>query len=105
MRIRHNLININQNIDKSNNIKLLIGSEYQYNNISVWIEAVSNHITPFAHSIVEYSTPDQQSTFLNIGSSIKWSKHYQISIETSIGGTALGERDDYSSSIGFRYFW
>ncbi|MFK5975676.1 MAG: hypothetical protein QM493_04115 [Sulfurovum sp.] len=97
-------INIYQNIDKSNNFTLSIGSEYRYRNISLWIEAVSNYITPFAHSIVEYSTPDKQNNFLNIGASIKWCKRYQISIGTTIGGTPLGERDDYSSSIGFRYF-
>ncbi len=100
----YSTIDINQNIDKSNHIELSIGSEYQYQNISLWIEAISNYTTPFAHSIVEYSTPDKQNNFLNIGASIKWSKHYQIYIETSIGGTPLGERDDYSSSIGFRYF-
>jgi|GEM_PF-2752995 len=96
---------LNQNIDKSNNLTLSIGSEYQYNNISLWIEGVSNHITPFAHSIVEYSTPDENNNFINIGASFSWSQSYEIAIETSIGGTPLGESDDYSSLISFRYFW
>lgn len=98
-------INIYQNIDKSNNLELKIGSFYQYNSISFWAEAVTNHITPFAHSIVEYSTPDENNNFINIGASISWSQSYEIAIETSIGGTPLGESDDYSSLIAFRYFW
>ncbi len=97
--------NIYQNIDKSNNFKLQVGSFYQYNSLSFWAEAVTNHITPFAHSIVEYSTPDRDSSFVNIGASFSWSQSYEIAIETSIGGTALGESDDYSSLILFRLFW
>ncbi len=109
-RVTHSIdlythIDIEQNIDKSNNFEITIGTKWQYNNISLWIEAVSNHITPFAHSIVEYSTPDRDNSFINIGSLINWSNHYEIAIETSIGGTPLGERDDYSSLISFRYFW
>lgn len=97
--------NIYQNIDRSNNLELKIGSSYQYNSLSFWAEAVTNHITPFAHSIVEYSTPDENSNFINIGASFSWSQSYEIAIETSIGGTALGESDDYSSLISFRYLW
>lgn len=97
-------LDIAQNSDKSGSVLWEIGGEYRYGEMALWIAGVANLIEPFDHPVVVYSVPDKGVLYGAIGASFTWNQHYQIILETTWGGTALGERDDYSSALGLRYF-
>ncbi len=103
LNLYNNLL-IEANIDKSGSVKLELGVEGIYSNLSFWLGGVTQYIEPFKHTIVEFSTPDKYSAYAVLGASVIFSKKYELMLETTFGGAPLGEEDDYSTLIRLRYF-
>ena len=100
----YNSLAIKANIDKSGSGKLELGVEAAYESVSFWLGGVMHYIEPFKHTIVEFSTPDKYTSYAVLGTSVRFAKKYELMLETTFGGAALGEKDDYSTQFRLRYF-
>jgi len=91
--------------DGSGRESLEVGIQRDYESLTLWGGAKAHHLTPFAHPIVEASTPDTQSLSWLFGGSYHLTPHYELQLESIIGGAPLGEEGDYLSTIVLVYHW
>ena len=96
--------NINSN--SSSLVDLESGLEYkQSENLSIYLSYNYTIINPIDEPIIKLSTPNQKVQYINIGSSYNLTNRLKISLETTIDGTNFGDKNDYSSSLIFKYYF
>jgi len=100
----YNNLDLQATIDKSGSGKWEFGIEGVHKNLSFWLAGVIQYIEPLNHAIVEFSTPDKYSNHIILGGSVRFFNICEFMMETTFGGSPLGEKDDYSTHFRLRYF-
>lgn len=91
--------------DGSNYLYNETGFRYDYQHYRFWGAVGARYTEPFSHKLIEFSFPDQKSVHLLYGASIRFSKSYEVAIEGTLGGAPLGEEDDYTTYLHFKYYF